>query len=78
MKISLRILNHSFSDMFQINYAYYTLALIENLEMADINYHGHTYQLTSMYANELVIGDIKDFGSTKDKLIILKDINLTG
>ncbi len=63
-----------FENIYQIDYAYYALALIENLDVVDINYNGHTYQLTAKQANELVSGDIKDYGSSKEKLKILNDI----
>jgi len=63
-----------FANMDRIDYAYFALAMIENLNEIDINYSDYNYNLTTEQANEQVNGDIKDYGSSIEKLKELNDI----
>jgi len=63
-----------FKNMDRIDYAYFALALIENLNEIDVNYNGYNYHLSTEQANEQVKGDIKNYGSSKEKLRELNDI----
>lgn len=63
-----------FKNTDQINYAYFALALIENLSEVDINYDGHNYHFEIEEANKRVKGNIKDYGDSKEKLKELDDI----
>jgi hypothetical protein len=63
-----------FENTGRIDYAYYALALIENLSEVDVNYMDHNYRLTLAEANEIVKGDIKDYGRTAEKLKELDQI----
>jgi hypothetical protein len=63
-----------FENTGRIEYAYYALALIENLSEVDVNYMGHNYRLTVAEANEIVKGDIKDYGRSAEKLKELEHI----
>ncbi|HSN58483.1 MAG TPA: hypothetical protein VLR72_03360 [Clostridiaceae bacterium] len=40
------------------------MALIKNLSEVDVNYKDRNYRLTVDEANEIVKGDIKDYGKT--------------
>lgn len=57
-----------FGNTGRIEYAYFALALIENLSEVDVNYKDRSYRLTVAEANELVKGDIKDYGRSVEKL----------
>jgi hypothetical protein len=57
-----------FGNTGRIEYACFALALIENLSEIDVNYKDHIYRLTIAEANEIVKGDIKDYGRTAEKL----------
>jgi len=63
-----------FKNTGRIEYAYYSLALIENLSEVDVNYKDHNYRLTVAEANEIVKGDIKEYGKTAEKLKELDQI----
>jgi len=58
----------------RIDFAYFALALIENLNEIDVNYKDYNYHLSREQANEMVDGDIKDFGNSIEKLKELNDI----
>lgn len=57
-----------FKNTERIEYAYFALALIENLTEIDINYNNHQYRLTTEQANGFIKGDIKEYGGSKEKL----------
>lgn len=57
-----------FKTLDKINYAYFALALIDNLSTIDINYGTFNYHLTIDDANKMVSGNIKDYGSSSEKL----------
>ena len=54
--------------LYRIDYAYYALALIDNLSTIDVNYKTYNYKLSVDDANLTVNGKIKDFGSSSKKL----------
>ena len=58
----------------RIDYAYYALALINNLSTIDVSYMSFTYRLTVDDANKVIGGNIKDYGSSPKKLKELYDI----
>ncbi|SHI65355.1 DUF4825 domain-containing protein [Parasporobacterium paucivorans] len=57
-----------FENMDRIDYAYFALALIENLNEVDVIYNGYKYHLTIEQANELVKGNIKNYGGSSEKV----------
>ena len=57
-----------FKTLDRIDYAYFALALIDNLNTVDVNYQTFNYQLTMDDANMMVGGNIKDYGSSSEKL----------
>lgn len=63
-----------FKDNEQIDYAFYLLALIDNLSFVDINYKAYNYHLDIETANKIVNGDIKTYGSSPEKLEELSHI----
>ncbi|HZK71617.1 MAG TPA: DUF4825 domain-containing protein [Clostridia bacterium] len=63
-----------FKIMDRIDYAYFVLALIDNLNDVDVNYETVNYHLTMDEANKMVNGNIKDYGSSPEKLKKLYDI----
>ena len=63
-----------FKIMDRIDYAYFVLALIDNLNDVDVNYETVNYHLTMDEANKMVNGSIKDYGSSPEKLKKLYDI----
>jgi len=58
----------------RIDYAYFILALIDNLNAVDVKYETFNYHLTTDEANKMVNGNIKDYGSSPEKLKELYDI----
>lgn len=54
--------------MGQIDYAFYLLALVDNLSFVDVNYKTYNYHLDIENANKTVNGKIKDYGSSPEKL----------
>lgn len=60
-----------FKDIEKIEYAFYLLSLVENLSFVDVNYKTHNYHLDIEKANKLINGEIKDYGSSPEKLIEL-------
>lgn len=63
-----------FKAISQIDYAFYLLALVDNLSSVDINYKTYNYNLDIEEANKLVEGNIKDYGTSPEKLKELKEI----
>jgi hypothetical protein len=63
-----------FKTLDRIDYAYFALALIDNLSTVDVNYQTFNYQLTMDDANKMAGGNIKDYGSSSEKLKELYDI----
>lgn len=63
-----------FKNNEQIDYAFYLLALIDNLSFVDINYKEYNYHLDIETANKIVNGEIKTYGSSPEKLKELSDI----
>lgn len=63
-----------FKNLERIEYAYFALALIENLNVIDINYKGYNFHLTTDEANKFIQGDIKDYGKTTESLMELNKI----
>ncbi len=57
-----------FKILERLDYAYFILALIDNLNDVDINYEMFNYHLTKDDANRLVNGSIKDYGASPEKL----------
>lgn len=57
-----------FKILERLDYAYFILALIDNLNDVDINYETFNYHLTKDEANKLVNGNIKDYGASPEKL----------
>lgn len=55
-------------DMEHIDYAFYLLALIDNVGYVDINYEGDRYHLDIKRANKAIHGNIKDYGRTPEEL----------
>lgn len=51
-----------------VNYAFYLLSLIDNLDYVEINYDVFTYELTKEEATHYIGQDIKTFGESVDKL----------
>lgn len=58
----------------RIDFAYYALALIENLNEIDVNYKDYNYHLSREQANKIIGGDIQDFGNNIEKLKELNNI----
>lgn len=56
----------------RIDFAYFALALIENLNEIDVNFKDYNFSLSTEQANEIVDGDIKDYGNSIEKL---KELN---
>ena len=52
----------------RIDYAFYALALIDNLSTVNIKYKTFNYELTLDEANKIIGGNIKDYGKSADKL----------
>lgn len=63
-----------FGNIERIDYAYFALALIENLNGIDIHYKNYNYHLTTDEANEFIRGDIKEYGKTTKGLENLNQI----
>lgn len=63
-----------FKIMDRIDYAYFALALIDNLNDVDVNYETFNYHLNTDEANKMVNGNIKDYGSSPEKLKELYEI----
>lgn len=57
----------------KIDYAFYLLSLVENLSFVDVNYKAYNYHLDIGKANKSVNGEIKDYGSSPEKLKELND-----
>jgi hypothetical protein len=57
-----------FKILERLDYAYFILALIDNLNDVDVNYETFNYHLTKDEANKLVNGNIKDYGTSPEKL----------
>jgi hypothetical protein len=56
----------------EMDYAFYLLALVDNLSFVDVNYKTYNYHLDIEKANKTVNGKIKNYGSSPDKL---KELN---
>ena len=52
----------------RIDYAFYALALIDNLSTVNVTYKTFNYKLTVDDANKVIGGNIKDYGKSADKL----------
>jgi hypothetical protein len=61
-----------FMTMEQMNYAYFLLALVDNLSFVDVNYKTYNYHLDIEKANKTLDGNIKSYGSSPEKL---KELN---
>lgn len=56
----------------QIDYAYYLLALVDNLSSVEVNYKTSRYYLDIAGADKEIHGDIKAYGQSSEKL---KELN---
>ena len=64
----LDIEEDEFTSMDKIPYAYYLLALVENVSFVDITFGDYSYHLDVEQANEEMGRDIKEYGSSAEML----------
>ncbi|HEY2422211.1 MAG TPA: DUF4825 domain-containing protein [Neobacillus sp.] len=72
-KLKENVDENKFKAIGQIDYAFYLLALVENLSFVDLNYKTYNYHLDIEKANKTVNGKIKDYRSSPEKLKELND-----
>jgi hypothetical protein len=63
-----------FKSIGQIDYAFYLLALINNLSFVDVNYKTYNYHLDIENANKIINENIKTYGNSPEKLKELNNI----
>lgn len=63
-----------FKNTVQKEYAFYLLALVDNLSFVDVNYENFNYHLNVEEANKKINGNIKNYGDSPEKLKELNDI----
>lgn len=63
-----------FRSIGQLDYAFYILALVDNLSYIDVNYKSYNYHLNIDKANSVVKGNIKEYGISPEKIKELNNI----
>jgi hypothetical protein len=72
-KLKEKVDEVKFMTMEQMNYAYFLLALVDNLSFVDVNYKTYNYHLDIEKANKTLDANIKSYGSSPEKLKELND-----